>query len=462
VWPRTAKSLPVGPQMRAALGIDDQVTRLSPPELIRAILKAPADLLWNGGIGTYVKASGETHADAGDKANDGIRVDGVGLRVKVVGEGGNLGLTQRGRIEFARAGGKLNTDAIDNSAGVDCSDHEVNIKILLDRLVTAGELDRDARKTLLAEMTDEVADLVLADNRDQNTLLGVTRGDAADKLQLHAQIVAGLAARRAIDPVLEGLPDAAGFSALHAAGEGLSGPELAVLVAHIKLDIKTAVLQTDLPDVPEVANRLTSYFPLALTSRHGSTLPLHPLRREIVATSLVNRMIDRSGLTYVFVLRDATGATPADALRAFLITSAIFDLPETWARIDELPGSVPVTLVDEIILETHQFLVRAAQWLLTHRPRPLSLATEVEQFAPAVRAMRFRLPELMAGREADAVTKREASLHERGVPRPLALRTASLLPSIGLLDAIEVAERVVGVPLEDIARMYYTLSERAR
>jgi glutamate dehydrogenase len=462
VWPRTAKSVPVGPEMRAALGIDEDVTTLSPPELIRAILRAPADLLWNGGVGTYVKAADETHADAGDKANDAIRADGRELRVKVVGEGGNLGLTQRGRIEFARAGGRLNTDAIDNSAGVDCSDHEVNIKILLDRLVTAGELDRDGRNALLADMTDEVAELVLDDNRGQNALLGVTRGDAPEKLQLHARIVADLAARQALDPVLEGLPGAAGFAALHAAGEGLSGPELAILLAHIKLDIKTAVLQTNLPDMPEAANRLTSYFPLALTSRHGRTLPLHPLRREIVTTSLVNRMIDRCGLTYAFVLREATGATAEDALRAFLITSAVFDLPDLWAQIDELPRTVPVELVDDIIRETHQFLVRSAQWLLAHRPQPLSLAVEVEQFAPDVRTMRLRLPELLAARDADAVHRRAENLQERGVPKPLALRAAGLLPGIGLLDAIEVAERVAGIPLEDIARMYYTLSERVR
>jgi glutamate dehydrogenase len=462
VWPRTTKSVPVEPEMRTALGIDDGITRLTPPELIRAILRAPADLLWNGGIGTYVKAGDETHSDAGDKANDAIRVDGRELRVKVVGEGGNLGLTQRGRIEFARAGGKLNTDAIDNSAGVDCSDHEVNIKILLDRLVTAGELTRDARNALLAEMTDEVADLVLDDNRDHNAVLGVSRVDATGALQLHARIVADLTARRGLDPVLEGLPDAAGFATLHAAGEGLSGPELAVLLAHIKLDIKTAVLQTDLPDLPEVADRLTSYFPSVLAGRHGRTLALHPLRREIVTTSLVNQMIDRSGLTYPFVLREATDATPDDALRAFLVTSAVYDLPDVWAQIDDLPGTVPVQLVDDIIRETHQFLVQAARWLLTRRPRPLALAAEIEQFAPAVRAMRLRLPELLAGREADAVTERADSLHERGVPRPLALRAAGLLPGIGLLDAIEVAERVAGVPLEDIARMYYTLSERVR
>ena len=250
VWPRTAKSVPIGAEIRAALGLDDDVTRLSPPELIRAILRAPVDLLWNGGIGTYVKASEETHGDAGDKANDAIRADASELRVKVVGEGGNLGLTQRGRIEFARNGGKINTDAIDNSAGVDCSDHEVNIKILLDRLVADGALDRDARNALLAEMTDEVAELVLADNRAQNALLGVSRGDAPDELQVHARLVADLVARRALDPLLEGLPDADGFAALSAAGEGLSGPELAVLLAHVKLDVKTAVLAATYPTDP--------------------------------------------------------------------------------------------------------------------------------------------------------------------------------------------------------------------
>ena len=471
VWPRTAKSVPVGPEIRAALGIDDGVdedgvdegvTRLSPPELIRAVLRAPTDLLWNGGIGTYVKASEETHADAGDKANDAIRADASELRVKVVGEGGNLGLTQRGRIEFARNGGKINTDAIDNSAGVDCSDHEVNIKILLDRLVADGTVDRDARDALLVEMTDEVSALVLADNRAQNAVLGISRGDAVHDLDIHARMVADLIARRALDPVIEGLPDAAGFAARRAAGEGLSGPELAVVLAHAKLDAKSAVLETDLPDLPEVANRLTSYFPPALTDRHLSSLAPHPLRREIVATSLVNQMTDRSGLTYAFVLNEVTGATPADALRAFLIVSAVFDLPDLWARIDELPGAVPAELVDDVVRETHRFLVRAAQWLLTRRPRPLSLSAEVEQFAPPVRAMRIRLPELLAGREAEAVRRQVEGLAERGVPMPLALHTAGLLPGIGLFDAIEVAERVPGVPLEDIVRMYFTLKDRVR
>jgi len=384
------------------------------------------------------------------------------LRVKVVGEGGNLGLTQRSRIEFARTGGKINTDAIDNSAGVDCSDHEVNIKILLDRLVADGVLDRDARNALLAEMTDEVAELVLADNRSQNALLGVSRGDAPEKLQVHARLVTDLVARRALDPVLEGLPEVRDIAALSAAGEGLSRPELAVLLAHVKLDVTTEVLGSDLPDTPEVADRLSAYFPTALTNTYGGAIARHPLRREIVTTSLVNQMVDRCGLTYAFLLDEAAGATPAEALRAFLITSAVFDLPDLWAQIDELPRSVPATAADEIVRETHEFVVLSGQWLLTRRPRPLFPSAEIERFAPAVRTIQARLPQLLVGREADATRERTDRLRGQGVPRRLAMRTTGLLSGIGLLDAVDVAERVPGVPVEDIARMYYTLSERLR
>jgi glutamate dehydrogenase len=290
-------------------------------------------------------------------------------------------------------------------------------------------------------------------------VLGVSRGEAAAELPVHARIVLDLAARRGLDPVVEGLPDAAGFAALAAAGEGLSGPELAVLLAHVKLDLKAAVLQADVPDAE---NRLTAYFPGSLTRHLGSGLALHPLRQEIVTTSLVNQMVDRCGLTYAFVLRETAGATPDDALRAFLVTSAVFDLPDLWAQIDHLPGSTPADTVDDVVRDTHRFLLGAAQWLLVHRPRPLSPAAEVERFAPAVRSMRIRLPDLLASRAADAVSSRAESLRERGIPRPLALSTASMPSGLGLLDAIEVAERVPGVPLDDIARMYYTLADRVR
>ncbi|HKQ42822.1 MAG TPA: NAD-glutamate dehydrogenase, partial [Pseudonocardia sp.] len=286
VWPRTAKRVPVGPEMRAALGIAEDVSELSPPELIAAILRAPADLLWNGGIGTYVKASTESHDDAGDKTNDTVRADGNELRVKVVGEGGNLGLTQRGRIEFSRAGGKINTDAIDNSAGVDCSDHEVNIKILLDRLVAAGDLDRESRNALLAEMTDDVAELTLDDNRDQNVVLGVARAHAAPMANVHARLITELEGRNQLERELDVLPSAAEFAELEEAGHGLSSPELATLLAHTKLDLTTQVLASDLPDAPAFAGRLPEYFPSAVRDRFPGAVRNHPLRREIVTTML--------------------------------------------------------------------------------------------------------------------------------------------------------------------------------
>jgi glutamate dehydrogenase len=461
VWPRTAKSLPVGPEMRVALGIDDQVTRLSPPELIRAILRAPADLLWNGGIGTYVKASAETHADAGDKANDGIRADGVDLRVKVVGEGGNLGLTQRGRIEFARAGGKLNTDAIDNSAGVDCSDHEVNIKILLDRLVVAGELDREGRNALLAEMTDEVADLVLADNRAQNALLGVGRAHAKGMIRVHRRFVADLEERRGIVRRLEVLPDPAGFKALEAAGQGLTSPELSTLVAHAKLDLHTRVLASDLPDTPAFAERLPEYFPQPLRERFPDAVAEHPLRREILTTLLVNEMVDAAGMTFAFRNEDELGASPDDSVRAFAAATAVYDLPELWERLAS--PQIPTAVSDRVMLVSRRLLDRTARWFLTNRPQPLAVGAAITRFAEPVRALRVRLPELLIGRECAEMKSAAAALQNDGVPQELAVEAAALLEGYGLLDIVELVEladreKEPREPFE-VAQLYYALSE---
>ena len=466
VWPRTAKSVPVGPEIRAALGLDEgvddePVTRLSPPELVAAILRAPADLLWNGGVGTYVKATTESHADVGDKANDAVRVDGTELRVRVVGEGGNLGLTQRGRIEFARAGGKINTDAIDNSAGVDCSDHEVNIKILLDRLVAAGELDRDARNALLAEMTDEVAELVLDDNRGQNTLLGVGRSHAAGMIRVHRRFVADLEARRGVDRSLEVLPDKAGFTALEAAGEGLTSPELATLLAHAKLDLTARVLATDLPDTPAFADRLAEYFPRPLRERFPQAIADHPLRREILATLLVNETVDAAGTTYAFRNEDELGATPDDSVRAFAVVTAVYDLPELWDRLAD--PAIPTAVSDRVVLVSRRLLDRAARWFLTNRPQPLAVGSTITRFAEPVRRLRARLPELLVGRECAEMTAAATELEVKGVPSGLVLEAAGLLEAYGLLDVVELVELADrgGEPRDpfDVARLYFALSE---
>ena len=461
VWLRTAKSVPIGPQIRAALGLADGVTALSPPELIRAILRAPVDLLWNGGIGTYVKAAAQTHLDAGDKANDAIRVDAGQLRVAVVGEGGNLGATQLGRIEFARAGGRINTDAIDNSAGVDCSDHEVNIKILLDRLVAAGELGRADRDALLAAMTDDVAELVLADNRAQNAVLGQARGGAARRLAVHERMIADLVARTGLDRALEGLPDPEQLAARAAAGEGLCSPELAVLLAHAKLDLKAALLRSDVPDLPEFDATLAAQFPAALAHRYPAAVAGHPLRREIVATALVNDVVDHGGISFAHRLGADTGADAAATVRAFAVVTAVFRLRELWAQLSTLPVTVPVAVVDELALGSRTLLDDAARWLLERRPSPLPVAAETDRFAP-VTALLPRLPALLRGAEATAAHQWAGTLVGHGVPAPVAQRVAVLRHAAGLLDVVEVAGSGDGqrLPIEEIARLYYTLSER--
>ncbi|HET9254491.1 MAG TPA: NAD-glutamate dehydrogenase domain-containing protein, partial [Pseudonocardiaceae bacterium] len=401
VWPRTAKRVPVSAPMRRALGIAEGVTEMSGVELIRAVLLCPAQLLFNGGIGTYVKASTETHAEVGDKANDAVRVNANQLRVTVIAEGGNLGVTQRGRIEFARTGGKLNTDAIDNSAGVDCSDHEVNIKILVDRLVADGALSAAQRRTLLAEMTDEVAALVLAHNTDQNTQLGLSRCHAVSMAPVHARLVTHLEQRHGLDRELAVLPTPARFQARESGGEGLSSPELSTLMAHVKLGLTEDVRASDLPDEQVFRDRLPGYFPVPLRERFAAAIRDHPLGREITTTVLVNDMVDHGGMTYAYRLAEELSASAPDAVRAYCVASAVFDLPVSWHAIAKLGNAVPVPVADAMMLALRRLLDRASRWLLLNRPQPLAVDAEINRFRPIVRVLAPRVPQWLAGREAD-------------------------------------------------------------
>ena len=469
VWPRGVKSIPISEPARVALGIPEGVVKLSPLELIKAILLAPVQLLWNGGIGTYVKASTESHAEVGDKTNDALRVNGADLRVRVVGEGGNLGLTQRGRIEFARSGGKVNTDALDNSAGVDCSDHEVNIKILLDHLVVEGALDRADRNALLAQMTDEVGELVLADNYAQNAVLGVSRAHAAPMVSVHARLVADLEERAGLDRELEALPTAAEFRALEKAGQGLTSPELATLLAHVKLALKEEVLASELPDVETFARRLPEYFPVELRDRFRDAVMAHPLRKEITTTVLVNEVVDGGGISYAYRLTEEMGASGTDAVRAFAVATTVFDLPSLWREIEALDNRIPTELADELVLETRRLLDRASRWLLANRPQPLPVGAEIARFAPVIGELARRVPAMLQGREKEQVTARAAELVEQGVPAELAERIAVLLYTYVLFDVTEVAELAEreagpdGVGLErshqEAAELCYALSD---
>src|SRR5690606_32582756 len=342
VYPRTAKSVPISPQVRAVLGLDESVTALSPAELIKAILQAPVDLLWNGGIGTYVKASTESHAEVGDKANDAVRIDGRQLRVKVVGEGGNLGMTQRGRVEYALRGGLVNTDFIDNSAGVDSSDYEVNIKILLNAVVADGALSQEERNALLAEMTDEVAELVLRDNYEQARALGLATAQSASLLPVHRRMIQDLERSGQLDPELEGLPTDEELTARLEAGQGgLTSPEFAVLMAYTKNSLAREILNDGLPDEEWAFSVLVNYFPTPLRERYTQWMAAHRLRREIITTVLVNEVVNRGGITFVYRAVEETGLSAADVIRAYVVVREVYELDDLWAAVEALDNRIP-------------------------------------------------------------------------------------------------------------------------
>jgi glutamate dehydrogenase len=459
VFPRTAKSVPVSPQVAARLGLPAGAIALTPAELISAVLKAPVDLLWNGGIGTYVKATTESNAQAGDKANDAIRVDGGQLRVQVVGEGGNLGLTQLGRVEAALHGVRVNTDAIDNSAGVDCSDHEVNIKILLDRIVAAGDLTGKQRNELLAEMTDEVGTLVLRDNYEQNVLLGNARKQSLAMVTVHERFMRALEARGLLDRELEFLPSDAALAERAEEGRGLTSPEFAVLVAYSKIALTEDLVASTLPDEDWFTRTLRSYFPTPLVERYGDRLGTHPLKREIITTCLVNEMVNRGGITFAFRCEEETGADPEQVARAYTACREIFGLRDFVAAVETLDHRVDTDVQTTLYLAFRRLLDRAVRWFLQARPGRIDIGAEIERFAPVAARLEPMLPDLLVGDEHKALQADAQGLVRQGVPEPLALRGAGLLIVFQVLDITEIALATRVDPLE-VARIYLTLSDR--
>ena len=376
VWPRSAKSIPVSAQVREALGLADGVTSLTPAELMKAILVAPVDLLWNGGIGTYVKSSEETNADAGDKANDAIRVNGEDLRARCVGEGGNLGFTQLGRVEYARFGaggdgGRINTDFIDNSAGVDTSDHEVNIKILLDRVVRSGAMGEDARNELLAEMTEEVGLLVLRDNYEQNLALANAQAHAPSLLHVHEDWMRALEKRGVLNRELEGLPSTRQVRRRLDRKQALSAPELSVLLAWTKIVLAEELVDSDLPDDPYLREDLLAYFPSRMKPDLEAAIEDHPLRREIIVTQVVNDLVNGAGMTFWPRLQGETGATPADLTRANFVAREIFGSLPLRHEIAALDNQVPAERQTRMRIEMRTLVERASRWLVTNRRPPL-------------------------------------------------------------------------------------------
>ena len=460
VFPRSLKAIKLTPQTKKTLGIDDSVASMTPAELMKAILQAPVDLLWNGGIGTYVKAAGETNADAGDKANDVIRVNGRDLRAQCVGEGGNLGFTQLGRIEYADRGGRMNTDFIDNSAGVDTSDHEVNIKILLDRVVANGDLTEKQRNAVLAQMTDEVAALVLRDNYEQNLALANAAANAPSLLHVHEDWMRQLEKRGVLNRELEGLPTTRQVRRMLERGDGLSAPELSVLLAWTKIVLAEELLDSDLPDDPYCHVDLTAYFPREIREGFADQVAAHPLRREIIVTQVVNDLVNGAGMTFWPRLQGETGAGPAELTRANFVAREIFGSLAFREEIASYDNKLEAAVQTRMRIDMRTLVERASRWLVTNRRPPLDSQATVEFFRDRVAEVMAQLPTLLTGRELDAFESRRRLFIESGqVPEELATRVAVLHPAYQLLYVIEIADREGLDPVE-VARVHFQLGER--
>ena len=459
VFPRTAKSVPITEPMRGALGLAKAVESLTPTELISAILKAPVDLLWNGGIGTYVKAAAESHGAAGDKANDGLRVNGADVRARCVGEGGNLGLTQLGRIEYVMCGGRINTDFVDNSAGVDTSDHEVNIKILLRNEVAAGRLSLAERDELLASMTDEVAALVLAHNYDQNLAVANAVHGAASMAHVHEDWMARLEDQGLLDREIEFLPSSEEMEIRRTGHKGLTAPELATLLAYTKIVLATEVQASDLPDEAYLADRLIAYFPTKLRERYADRMAEHRLRREIIGTVVVNRFVNAAGISCFHRLSAETGAGAPDVIRAQIAARAVFGADDFDRRIQELDHQVDAAVQTGLRMEVRTLVERATRWLVNNRRRPVDIGAAVSELAAGVQAVQADLPTLLTGRDAEALASRLKSYRAAKVPEDLARAIAALPPAYAALTIVQTAARE-GLEPNKVAEAHFALGQR--
>ncbi|MGW4814455.1 NAD-glutamate dehydrogenase domain-containing protein, partial [Kitasatospora cineracea] len=462
VYPRSAKAIQLSAQVRERLGID--AAKLTPAELMKAILQAPVDLFWNGGIGTYVKASAETNAEVGDKANDAIRVNGGDVRARVIGEGGNLGCTQLGRIEFASTGGPqgnggwIDTDAIDNSAGVDTSDHEVNIKILLNQVVADGDMTVKQRNALLAEMTDEVGHLVLRNNYAQNVVLANAVAQAASMVNVHSRMINRLESNGQLDRALEYLPTEKQIRDRQQAGRGLSQPELSVLLAYTKITLADELLATDLPDDPYFRDVLHAYFPSALRARFAEQIDHHPLRREIITTLIVNDTINRGGCTFAFRLREETGATMEEIARTHAAARAVFGLEQIWDQVERLDNQVAARVQTKMRLHSRRLVERATRWMLNNR-QPLDIADTIAFFHDRVNQVWDALPKPLTGEDLAWFESVHQELSAAGVPDELATRIAGLSSAFPTLDIVGVADRS-DTDVMEVAELYYDLGDR--
>ena len=457
VFDRSAKSIVLSEQIRERFGIEDE--RLTPNELIRKMLTAEVELLWFGGIGTYVKARNETHAMVGDRANDPLRVDASEVRAKVIGEGANLGVTQRARIELGQLGGRLNTDSIDNSAGVDCSDHEVNIKILLGEVEAAGDLTRKQRDELLREMTDEVAELVLRDNYLQTQAITVTHRLGARLSDRTARFIRGLERTGRLDRKIEFLPDDEAMAERIQHGQGFTRPEIAVLLSYAKMELYDALLDSDLPEDRYMEAELARYFPQPLRQRFPGPILRHRLRREIIATMVTNDIVNRVGITFLHEVRERTGMVAADIARAYLIAREIFGMRKLWSRIEELDNHMPAHVQASMLAECGRLIERGAVWFLREEAKPLDISAQIERYATGVQAVAEGLETLLSEADTKLLAERVAGYTEEGAPEDVAILAARLPLLAPGCDIVRIA-RDTAAGEGEVGKIYFALGSR--
>jgi len=453
IWPRSDKSIHLSEQARAIIG--SQQTSFTPQQLIHQLLQAPVDLLWNGGIGTYIKAAGESHDSVGDRANDALRVNGGQLRCKVVGEGGNLGVTQAGRIEYALNGGLINTDFIDNAGGVDCSDHEVNIKILLNHAVDAGDLTTKQRNQLLEQMTDSVAELVLTSNYQQSQCLSLVIHEGPRRYSDQQQLIRDLEKQGRLDRSLEGLPS----DEQMAERSQLCSPEIAVLICYAKLELFDQLANSELHLDPYFIDELHRYFPPQLEQGFGAVMAQHRLAREIIATVTANDLINRMGGTFIHRMQELSGAPPDRITRAYVVAREVFAANQLWADIEALDNLIPADIQTQMLLDLSRLLERATRRLLQHHLGSGQVADPINELHPGIAQITELLPELLSSADHSWYPKSVEALSQQGIDPALARRVAQLGPLVAAIDIVQIAA-TGSQPVDTVSQVYFGLDQQ--
>ena len=457
IFSRHSKSIKLTPQIKKMLGTQKQT--MSPLELMQAILKMQVDLLWNGGIGTYVKGSKETHLEVGDRANDALRINGADLKAKIVGEGGNLGFTQLGRIEFGAKGGRINTDAVDNAGGVDCSDNEVNIKILLNGLVQNGDLTVKQRNKILYDMTDEVGDIVIDDCYRQTHSLSITELRGGGQLKEQAQFISELDRSGKLDRALEFIPSDEEIAERLALGKGLTRPELSVLLAYSKMVLKEELVCPEITDNEYHQSLLIEAFPKQLQASYSAQMQDHPLRAEIIATQLANNIGNDMGFNFVHRMKEETGATTSEIANCYTMASAVFELSDVWKQISDLDNKISTSIQTEMLFQLRRTVRRATRWFLRHRNKSLNIAQSIAFYHETFVELSSNIASFMIEKEAAQIKRVETDLVKAGVPESVALRISLLSTLFSVMDLAEISKSDE-VSTELATDLYFKLGAR--